>query len=477
MGGSVYFLFVLYLVLVGLVTEIGGSDFQPVLSGPNRAYLKSRVQFECQVSGLSSPPTYELRKDDGRLITTDVNTVLKFTVTEESEGKYYCRLNPGGQTSNTLQLQVVIPVQGVSLSSEPDPAVIYEGGSLVLRCLVKKGSYLSFRWYHNKQEVTSQSKLYQLSENTLTVERAGEQHAGIYSCMASNQIDDSPRFSSSQNLNVYVEQYISAPRLTFTVFSNGSDLIANISCRLDRGSPPVIFHMLLNGVEMFEKQVSSLETWFLLPVSVGLKMGAAQCKAKKEIQQLISDPVNLEVVPVGGTVQVVVTYLHDVTAVVTAARLKCVPSRGTFPSFSWTLNHTSLPSVGEFHGLGQHGQILVITDITAASSGYYRCAVKDSFDNNSTWVESSGILIQNTDLVVMPMEVMAFVFCGFLLMVIIGGTFCVLWNINRRIEKSHNNQVNQSGTIIDPGVTGAVDSHETQSIEMKTVVMEFESDS
>ncbi|XP_065115301.1 Fc receptor-like protein 5 isoform X2 [Paramisgurnus dabryanus] len=472
MGGSIYFLFVSYLVLVGLVTEIGGSDSQPVLSGPDRAYLKSRVQFECQVSGLSSPLTYELRKDDGRLITTDVNTVLKFTVTEESEGKYYCRLNPGGQTSNTLQLQV-----GVSLSSEPDPAIIYEGERLVLSCLVKKGSYLSFLWYHNKQEVTSQSKLYQLSENTLTVERAGEQHAGIYSCTASNQIEDSPRFSSSQNLNVYVEQYISAPRLTFTVFSIGSDVTANISCRLDRGSPPVIFHMLLNGVEMFEKQVSSLETWFLLPVSVGLNMGAAQCKAKKEIQQLISDSVNLEVVPVGGAVQVVVTYLHDVTAVVTAARLKCVPSRGTFPSFSWTLNHTSLPSVGEFHGLGQHGQILVITDITAASSGYYRCAVKDSFDNNSTWVESSEILIQNTDLVVMPMEVMAFVFCGFLLMVIIGGTFCVLWNINSKIEKSHNNQVNRSETIIDPGDTRAVVSHETQSIEMKTVVMEFQSDS
>lgn len=454
----------------------GGSHFQPVLSGPSRAYLRSRVQFHCEVPGWTSPLTYELRKDDGYLVATEVNTVVAFSlkVTEGSKGKYYCRLTTGGQSSNTVHLQVVIPVQGASLTSEPDLPVIYEGERLVLRCLVSRGTHLSFLWYHNKQEVTSSpSELYQLSENTLTVDRAGEQHAGIYSCTAQNQMDVNPRFSSSRSLDVIVKKYISSPRLTFTVFCNGSDLLANISCRLERGSPPLMFHLLLDGLEIQEKRVTSLGTWFLLPVSVGVNMGAARCKAKTEIQQLISDPVNLEVVPVGGAVQVMVMYLYDADGGVTAARLRCVPGRGTFPSFSWSLNHTSLPAESHVHVLAQHGQILIITAVTA---GLYRCAVRDSFNINSTWLESTGVHIEKTaGFRVMPMEIIALVFCGFLSMVIAGGTFCLLWNSSGGTEKPRSTQeVHQCETIIDSGVPGADDSLQTQAVEMKTVVVEFQ---
>ncbi|XP_057217773.1 Fc receptor-like protein 5 isoform X2 [Triplophysa rosa] len=477
MGGSVYFLFMSPFVLTGLVTQTGGSHFQPVLSGPSRAYLRSRVQFHCEVPGWTSPLTYELRKDDGYLIATEVNTTVTFSlkVTEGSKGKYYCRLTTGGQ-SNTVHLQVVIPVQGASLSSEPDPPVIYEGERLVLRCLVSRGTHLSFMWYHNRQEVTSSpSELYRLSENTLTVDRAGEQHAGIYSCTAQNQMDVNTRYSSSRNLEVIVKKFISSPRLTFTVLCDGSDLLANISCGVERGSPPLTFLLLLDGVEIQEKQVSSLNAWFLQPVSVRGNMGAARCKAKTEIHQLMSDPVNLEVVPVGGVVQVMVTHLYDADGGVTAARLRCVPATGTFPAFSWSLNHTSLPAEGDSHALAQHGQILIITHITAVTAGFYRCAVRDSFNHNSSWVESSGIHIQKTGFRVVPMEIMALVFCGFLSMVIAGGTFCLLWNSSGGIEKHHSNhEVHQTETIIDSGLPGADVCLETQTIEMKTLVVEFE---
>lgn len=101
-------------------------------------------------------------------------------------------------------------------------------------------------------------------------------------------------------------------------------------------------------------------------------------------------------VPVGGVVQVMVTYFYDADGGVTAARLRCVPGRGTFPAFSWSLNHTSLPAEDDSLALAQHGQILIITHIAAVTAGIYRCAVRDSFNNNSTWLESSGIHIQKT---------------------------------------------------------------------------------
>lgn len=101
---------------------------------------------------------------------------------------------------------LLVPVQGTSVTSDPDPPVIFEREPLVLRCSVSRGTHLSFMWYHNRQEVTSSSsELYRLSESTLTVDRAGEQHAGTYSCTAQNQMDDDTRYSSSRNLEVVVK--------------------------------------------------------------------------------------------------------------------------------------------------------------------------------------------------------------------------------------------------------------------------------
>ncbi|XP_051532175.1 Fc receptor-like protein 5 isoform X2 [Myxocyprinus asiaticus] len=432
MGGILYFLFMSLSVLVRLVTETGGSSLNPVLSGPSKAYLKSQVQFHCEVKGWSSPLTYELRKDAGILIATEENAKVTFSlkVTEGSEGKYYCRVTTGGQTSNTVQLQAVIPVVGASLRSVPDPPIIYEGERLVLSCLVRKGTHLSYTWYH-KQEVVVPSDLYRLSENTLTVDTVSEHHAGMYSCTAQNQVLVNPRSSSSRSLNVIVKKYISTPKLSFTVFYNGSALIANISCRVARGSPPLTFRFLLNDEEMDVKRVDSLDTWFVLPVA--LKVRSAQCKAETQTQQLISDPLQLEVVPVGGAVNVMVTYLHNADAEVAAAQLSCVPTRGTFPAFSWSLNHSSLPAEGDSHVLTQHGQILFLTDINAASPGYYRCQARDSFDDNSTWVESEEILIKKTE------------------------------------------EVNQSETTSNTQRVPVTDiSYEAQAVEMKTIIKEFE---
>ncbi|XP_067243740.1 Fc receptor-like protein 5 isoform X2 [Chanodichthys erythropterus] len=483
MRRSLHFLLMSIFVLLGLVTEIvfvvcaGGSRLKPVLSGPSKAYLRSRVQFHCEVPGWSSPLTFELRKDTGDLIGAENNIKVSFTlqVTEGSEGTYYCRVTAEGQTSNAIQFHVVIPVVGASLSSDPDPPVLYEGEKLTLRCLVRKGTHLSFTWYHDKQEVNTYSDLYRLSEDALTVDEASEWHAGTYSCTAHNQMEVNPRFSSSQILHVIVKNHISTPKLSFTVFFNGSSLMANVSCRLTRGSPPVTFSLLVDGLEADVKRLDSLESWSVLPVSVGLDKGAAQCKAQTDTQQLTSDPVRLHVgeqkIPVGGAVRVIVTYLYDDDSVVAAARLKCVPSRGTFPTFSWFLNRSSLPPEGDAHVVMQNGQILVLTDI---SSSYYRCRARDSFNDSSIWVESEDIFIQKTDLSATPMEVIALFFCGFLSIVIVGCSIFMFCSTKRRNDscKHCSNQDEIQSEAIPMNAPADV-SFEPQTVEMKTVIMEF----
>ncbi|XP_077100074.1 Fc receptor-like protein 5 isoform X2 [Siphateles boraxobius] len=464
------FLMLIY-VLLGFVTEIGGSSLKPVLTGPSKAYLRSQVQFHCEVPGWTSPLTFELRKDTGDLIRAENNIKATFhlQVTEGSEGKYYCGVT-GGQTSNSIQFHVVTPVIGASVSSDPDPPILYEGHKFSLRCLVRKGTHLSFTWHHDQQQVNASSDIYRLSGDALTVDTASERHAGTYACTAQNMMEVNPRFSSSRSLHVIVKKYISTLKLSFVVFSNDSSLMANISCRLARGSPPVTFSLLVNGLETDVKRVDSLEFWSVRPVSLRLDMGLAQCKAQAETQQLLSDPVPLHVVPVGGALRVMVKYLYDVDAVTTAARLTCFPDRGTFPTFSWSLNRSSLPPEGDAHLVMQNGQILFLTDV---SSGYYRCRARDSFNDSSIWVESEDFFIQKTDLSATPMEVIALVFCGFLLMVIVGASCFLFWRTKHRNNSckhciNHEIQSDSMPMNFPAGV-----SFKPQTVEMKTFIVNF----
>uniref|UniRef100_A0A3B1IUS7 Ig-like domain-containing protein n=1 Tax=Astyanax mexicanus TaxID=7994 RepID=A0A3B1IUS7_ASTMX len=354
---------------------------------------------ECKLPEWTVPLTYELIKSPGEVLETVIDPLggqpvtFYLRVNERSNGRYMCRVRLRGQTStsNAVNFQVV-PVQGVHLVPDPDPPVIYEMSGFNLHCRVRKGTHLTYVWYHNQQELNLPSAFHQISENTLTVDSAGKRHAGYYTCMAINKMGNHSRYSSSMEVNVVVK--------------------ANISCRLVRGSPPVTFRLLLDGEAVAVQRTGSLEAWFSVPVSVGLDMGTAQCKAETDIQQLLSDPVDLEV-PVEGSAQVLVEFLQTADSVVAAALLQCVITRGTFPLFSWSFNQAILPEQGDSHALTPNGRILVITAFSAENSGYYGCRARDSFNSNSSWLQSEEVLVK--------MTVLAVVFCCFLLLVIMAG--------------------------------------------------------
>lgn len=100
--------------------------------------------------------------------------------------------------------------------------------------------------------------------------------------------------------------------------------------------------------------------------------------------------------PVTGTAQVQVEYLHRADSVESAALLRCVINTGTFPDFSWSFNGTTIPLEAHSSTFIQHAHVLVLTHINDANSGYYSCRVRDSFDPNSSWVESEEVLVKMT---------------------------------------------------------------------------------
>ncbi|KAK3562155.1 hypothetical protein QTP86_030153 [Hemibagrus guttatus] len=224
-------------------------------------------------------------------------------------------------------------------------------------------------------------------------------------------------------------------------------------------------------------------------------MGTVQCVAENDIQQLLSNSVNLEVAPVTGTAQVRVEYLHRADSVDAAALLQCVITTGTFPSFLWSFNGSTIPLGANSPTLIQNDQFLVLTHINPGNFGYYSCRAKDSFDSNSSWVESEDVLVEMTaltthfrtsptttyelaDLEAIPIEVIVVAFYCFLFASIVGGVCCVYCNTPTEPEsvltdKNHDvcshEHINHENHHAMPETT-----RQPHVEEMETVFMEVE---
>ncbi|KAM7008932.1 Fc receptor-like protein 5 isoform 2-T3 [Tautogolabrus adspersus] len=409
------------LALASLVVKIRGSaSLHTVLTGPELAYLGSRVTFRCLASDSPPPFTYELMRDGGVLISTgrddygDVPAFFPLKVNAASEGSYHCKAAAGGRTgvSKSIHLSVVTPASNTRVISEPFPPVAYEGSHVVLSCNVTRGSHLQYSWFFNRKELThSASPFTHITGNELMLENVTPEHAGNYYCMAWSQVHDIRRFSSSLEVLLTVKVYVSKPRISFSIFKEGDSYRGNVTCWSTRGSPPVNFSLLLDDRE--EGSVTATETliaWFPVALVPGTDMGVARCQVKTDVQELMSEPVTLEVVPVGGEVRVEVEYLYRFDSqLAAAAALDCVISRGTFPHISWLFNDTVLPShegtqtqpILSNYVLASKSQTLVLVKLGPEESGYYRCRVQNSYDESGPWVESAAVLVRVSVLVLM----------------------------------------------------------------------------
>ncbi|XP_069561142.1 Fc receptor-like protein 5 isoform X1 [Brachyistius frenatus] len=406
------------LALASLLIKITGSSSpQPVLTGPDMAYLGSKMSFRCRVPESSTPITYKLMKDGGVLMAVDADlhgdqsASFPMKVAAASEGSYHCEATAGGNTgvSNSIRLSVVTPALDTRVTSDPSPPSAYEGSRIVLSCDVKTGSHLSFSWFFNGKEVTSStSTFFHLTGNKLVMERATAEHAGNYLCMAWSMVQNMRRISSSTEVQVTVKVYVSKPKISFSIFKEGVSYRGNVTCWSPRGSPPVNFSLSLDDKEVGSVTATeSLAAWFHVAMVPGLDMGVARCRATTELQELMSEPLTLEVVPVGGDVKVEVEYLYNAESKLVAARLSCQVSRGTFPDITWLLNDSVLHSASHTDShlqpipppfaLTDRRRTLVLSKVSPEESGYYRCRARDSYDQSGPWIQSAAELVRVTD--------------------------------------------------------------------------------
>lgn len=215
---------------------------RPVLTGPDMAYVGSRVTFWCSAPDSSPPITYQLLRDGNVPVGADtvyegnrsVPFLLKITAT--LEGSYHCEAATGGRTgvSNSIQLSVIseyntdsfvkvldshfqtyhtfptipefqAPPSNTRVFSEPFPPLAYEGSRVVLSCNTARGSHLSYTWFFNRKELSSSSSFAQARGNKLIMERVTPKHAGYYYCMAWSRVQNTRRFSSSTEVLLIIK--------------------------------------------------------------------------------------------------------------------------------------------------------------------------------------------------------------------------------------------------------------------------------
>uniref|UniRef100_A0A8C9TVU0 Ig-like domain-containing protein n=1 Tax=Scleropages formosus TaxID=113540 RepID=A0A8C9TVU0_SCLFO len=372
---------------------------------PARSYLNDRVLFRCEASQALPPVVYELLREEHIVASktlTEVGQPANFSVqvTEESTGRY-------------LRGTYVIP--------DPNPPVLYEGQKLLLTCKVQHGTYLSYQWNLNRKEVSNRG-------SKLTIARVTEQDAGDYSCSAKNDLEN-PRISYSNDIRVVVRGTEDLDELSFVVSREDSGYHADVTCQSSRGSPPVSFRLFLNGTVVASRAATSLSAHFYIPIRTGVNYGELQCRVQNDVQELSSNTVTLEVVPVGGEVRLRVDYLYDASSTVAAVLLQCAVAMGTFPEYAWFRNNTRLGEQGDSEVTANRGRSLLLTPAGAGNSGYYHCQVKDSFDNTS-WTASRVTLIQVTGEILLSVRMIAMVLGCFLLLLLLGTTCFVVFRLH-----------------------------------------------
>ncbi|XP_036398238.1 Fc receptor-like protein 3 isoform X2 [Megalops cyprinoides] len=429
------------LVLAGLWMQFGESVQAPVLSGPDMAYLDSRIEFRCEAPGLPQPVSYQLLRDGGLVVnrTPEDNQPATFQlrVSNSTGGRYHCRVRVGGSaqlpplSSNTIHLRVVIPVRGAGVVSDPDPPVLAEGEMLALSCQVQRGSHLSYLWFFNQKEISGDPR-YLVRGNALVIAAVSESDAGSYYCRVANALANT-RVSNSPEVPVRVKVFLSEPQVSFTVSKSAWGYHANVTCRSSRGTPPVCFWLFLDQALLGNRTAASLSASFSVPVTPGQSAGELRCRARDQLRKLDGPALRLEVVPVGGDVHLWVEYLYSVDSRAVGVRLHCAVGRGTFPMYAWFLNNTLLEREGDSYIITKPGHTLLLTSITPQISGYYHCQAKDSFDNSS-WILSQKALVHTTGLGVVSSEVIAIMFCLFLLLGILGSVCCIFALSNREVD-------------------------------------------
>ncbi|XP_044202068.1 platelet endothelial cell adhesion molecule [Thunnus albacares] len=450
------FLFVVMLGLCFFSKESSQLSLErPELFGPSVALVGKSEDFYCglQIYPKNEQILLQLFKEGNRTKLLGESTSLDgqvgtipLLIKPYHEGNLECVAKAQNNSdieptvSNKHYLRVIEPVEGAEIVHS-GPVEFFEGRELKLRCELKTGNHVSYKWLLNDRPV-ARSPHHYVADNRLSINRTTSADSGSYICVAVNQYNQTEVYSSTSPMVVItVKDVVSDPDISFTVLKEDSHhYSAVVTCQSTRGTLPVTFS-LYNGTGLVANvTVEERKATFKTPLVLGQHLGWLQCQAKNGDRVANSRWLPLEVVPVGGPVTI--DYDSDIgeNYAVTGLRLYCKVAKGTLPRYQWFLNKTLLHDQGSFYHVVNRPpkESILLLAVGRSSAGTYHCEVSDSFDNTTT-ISSKSRYLDKEVLNRLPDLVVAMVFGCFTLLVLLVSILCwigVLFRKRQYGEKS-----------------------------------------
>ncbi|XP_030273400.1 Fc receptor-like protein 3 isoform X2 [Sparus aurata] len=453
----------------------------PRLFGPSEALVKTAVEMNCELLTFPENETILLQLfrevDRSRMFAEYTSlkgkeATLPLYVRHFHEGNLVCVASAQNNSlieptvSNIHYLKVIEPVEGAEIEVCSGLVNLFEGNRLELRCKLKAGNHVSYKWLLNGRLV-SQSLLH---DDRLLINRTTSQDSGSYRCVASNSFNQTDFFTvNSTEVVITVKDLVSEPDISFSVLKEDiHNYFAVVSCRSTRGTPPVTFS-LYNSTE-FIASVMTEERFatFKVPLVLGQDLGFLQCQARNGDWVVYGEKIPLEVVPVGGPVTMRYTYDSGENYAVISITIYCEAAKGTHARYQWFLNGTLLHDRGSFYYVHhQHPELaMLMLSVGDSSAGTYHCEVSDSFDN-TTAISSRRLYLDKHRLNRLPVWVVAVVFGSFTFLILLVSVCCGIGVVFRRRHYGEKSLSDFEMERITPAYYGKLDlSHYNEDADV-----------
>ncbi|XP_041077861.1 Fc receptor-like protein 5 isoform X2 [Polyodon spathula] len=337
-----------------------------------------------------------------KVFETTGNTTLSSTTLDTSTSTMKFDLSSKAAT--------LVPVEDVTVESDPPSAKLWEGEKLTLTCNVAKGNHLHYEWHFKTKTATV--KLGN-SNRTMTLDGVHENQTGSYYCVAKNILKE----GQSQDIEVEVKVPVSNPKIWYSVHKQENNYSARITCKADRGSLPVTFTLLKNSRNFMDITRDLLNITFVVPVTLGQNLGDFKCQAENGKNPEHSDAKLLYVARVQDIS--LESRPHPLEVSVNEEMVfYCSVEGGTFLVYKWMFNGSSLQASLDSYSVNQQGNILTIPSAALVHNGFYGCSACDSFDETYC-IKSASLQAKVRETVPVSIEVIAVAFGCFLLLVIV----------------------------------------------------------
>ncbi|XP_073512006.1 hemicentin-1-like isoform X1 [Phyllobates terribilis] len=379
------------------------------LNAPSLSIISDRivdgtnVTIQCD-AGNQNVTSYTFYRDDEKIICSEhVNcrgSFLDFTpISENDSGSYTCTIqNPdSANTSDSLSLNVSVPVSAVTLTSNTSDLLLWPGrDSVSLRCS-SNGTDVTYSWSLDGAALP-QDPQYQLTLNNsiLIISPISAKDNGYFMCTARNWINSEN--SSRQYLNLALHTGLAAPTRSvngtfggsvyFDVFVNlpdeyriqwvlGATGNVTVIAEVNPGSVPEYHPQYRGRTQLFKNETLRLDN--LTSADEG-HYSLYVFNENTFITEIIAYDLKLYL-PVSA-----VTLTSNTSNLLLwpgrdSVSLRC-SSNGTDVTYSWSLDGAALPQDPQYQ-LTLNNSTLIISPTSAKDNGYFMCTARN-------WINSEN---------------------------------------------------------------------------------------